>query len=283
MSLTIHAGPMRTVAAVCGATVLLLGVAACGSNDSNGATGQTGEQGGPQNRQQGSRNGTFPGANGKVAAVADRTAQVQGMNGQVAVTWTRSTTFTKEVGAALSDVKVGDCVMVGSTDQPSSGSSSSTSVTAATVRITARTNGSCTPVMRGPGGQGGTGPQTYGGPPPGSGGSPRPQMRMGGAFGEVTAVSATGFTVDSVVPGGGTSTNTSSVTVSVGASTTYTTTAKGAASDVKIGVCVAATGTADQTGAVTATSIAVSQPQGGQCGGFARFSSDGGGPSTQGS
>jgi hypothetical protein len=61
----------------------------------------------------------MPGANGKVAAVTDSTAQVQGMDGQVAVTWTGSTTFTKDVSATLADVEVGDCVLVGSTDQPS--------------------------------------------------------------------------------------------------------------------------------------------------------------------
>jgi hypothetical protein len=286
MSLTTHPGITRKVAAACGAAVLLLGAAACGSGDKN-ATGQTGEQGGPQNQQGGGPNGPngpggrLPGANGKVAAVDGRTAQVQGMEGQVAVSWTDATTFTKEVGARLSDIKVGDCVAVGSSDTPSSGSTPTSAVTAATVRIIARTNGSCAPTMRGPGAQDGTGPQTYGGPPTGSGGGgQRAPMRVGGAVGEVKAVSATGFTVDSVVPGSNSSATTS-VAVTVGAGTTYTTTAKGAASDVKVGTCVAADGTTDQTGAVTARTIAISQPQDGQCGGFMRLRSDAGGSSSQ--
>jgi hypothetical protein len=280
MSLTTHPGVTRKVAAACAAAVLLLGASACGSNGKN-ATGQTGE-GGPQtqqNGQQGGPGGQLPGANGKVAAVDGRTAQVQGMDGQVAVSWTDTTTFTKEVGAKLSDIKVGDCVAVGSNDTPSSGSTASSAVTASTVRIIARTNGSCAPTMRGPGGQDSDGPQTYGGPPPGAGGQ-RPQMRIGGAVGEVKTVSASGFTVDSVLPGSD-STGTSAVTVTVGADTTYTTTAKGAASDVEVGTCVAANGTTDQTGAVTAKTIAISQPQDGQCGGFMRMSSDNGDTSSQ--
>jgi len=279
MSLTTHPGVARKVAAACGAAVLLLGASACGSDDAN-ATGQTDEQGGPQNQQQNGSGGQFPGANGKVAAVDGSTAQVQGTDGQVAVSWTDATTFTKEVSAQLADIKVGDCVAVGS-DDTSSGSTPSSAVTATTVRVIAKTNGSCAPAMRGPGGPDGTGPQTYGGPPPGSGGSgARPQMRMGGAVGEVTAVSATGFTVDSVMPGSDSS-GTTSVTVTVGADTTYTANAKGAGSDVKVGVCVAADGTTDDTGAVAAKTIAISQPQDGQCGGFMRFRSDGGGASSQ--
>jgi hypothetical protein len=52
---------------------------------------------------------------------------------------------------------------------------------------------------------------------------------------------------------------------------------------VKVGVCVAASGTTDDTGAVTATSMAVSQPVDGQCGGVMRFRSGDDGPTTQGS
>ena len=293
MSLTAHPGPMSKVAAACGAVVLLLGAAACGNSGDNDANGPTGEQGGPQTQQQGGPNGTFPGANGKVAAVADSTAQVQGMNGQVAVTWTGSTTFTKEVVAALSDVKVGDCVFVGS-DQHSSGSTPPTEVTATTVRIMSKTNGSCSPEARGPGGGPGAaprgssdgGPELNGTPPSGApdGAGPTRIGGFGGAAGEVTAVSASGFTVASMLPNSGSSGGgTASVSVAVGSGTTYTTTAKGAAPDVKVGVCVAATGTTDDTGAVTASTIAVSQPQDGQCGGLVRFKSSNGGTGTAGS
>jgi hypothetical protein len=275
----------RKVAVACGAAVLLL-TSACGSKDdgnqnASGGTYQRGPQGAPDSR--------IPGANGKVAAVDGITAQVQGADGQVAVTWTGSTTFTKEVAAALADVKVSSCVIVRPAGEPASGSTPDTEITAASVRIVPNADGSC--VMRAPGGpsgpgeQGGSdgGPQLDGTPPsdaPGGGG--RPQVRtIGGAVGEVTGVSSTGFTVDSVTPA---SDGKTSVTVTVGTDTTYTATAAGAASDVKVGVCLAATGTTDETGAVTAETVNLSQPVDGQCGGLMRFKSGGGGSaSTQGS
>jgi hypothetical protein len=273
MNLSTDARLARRVAAACGSVVLLLGLGACGSdpkNDANGATGgdgpQTQRQSGPQDR--------MPGANGKVAAVAGSTAQVQGMDGQVAVTWTGSTTFTKEVAASLADVEVGDCVLVGSADQAASGSTPATKVAAQSVRIMPKTNGSCTAGMRGPAGPAGSGagPQLDGTPPEGapSGGTRPPVRAFGGAVGEVSAVSGSGFTVASTRPG---SDATTPVTVTVDGSTTYTTTAKGSAADVKIGVCVAANGTTDDTGAVTARTVAVSQPKDGQCGGIVRFQS----------
>jgi len=267
MSLSTDVRLARKVAAACGSVVLLLGVSACGGGGNHSPNATTGE-GGPQARQRFGPDGRMPGANGKVAEVTGSTAQVQGIDGQVAVTWNGSTTFTKEVGAGLADVTVGDCVLVGSTDQTSAGSTPATAVTAATVRIIPKTGDSCAGEMRGPASQGGT-------PPDGApSGAPRPQLRrFGGAVGEVTAVSGHGFTVASAQPG---SSTTTPVTVSVDGSTTYTTTATGSASDVKVGVCVAANGTTDDTGAVTARRIAVSQPEDGQCGGVVRFqSSDG--------
>ncbi|HET6165762.1 MAG TPA: DUF5666 domain-containing protein [Marmoricola sp.] len=276
MNLSTDARLARKVTVACGAVVLLLGASACGSGSNDNTTGTTGN-GDPQTQQQSGPDNKMPGANGKVAAVADSTAQVQGMDGQVAVTWNGTTSFTKEVTASLADVKVGDCVFVGSAGQSSAGSTPAAEVTAASVRITRKTNGSCTAGMRGPGGSSGDGPQVNGTPPQGvpSGGT-RPQLRgFGGAVGEVTAVSASGFTVSSVRPG---SDSTTPVSVTVDGSTSYTSTAKGSAADVKVGACITATGSTDDTGAVTARSIAVSQPRDGQCGGLVRFqSSDGSG------
>jgi hypothetical protein len=91
---------------------------------------------------------------------------------------------------------------------------------------------------------------------------------MFGANGKVTAVSATGFTVASQFPG------TSSqaprdTTVTVSGSTTYTTTKPGTAAALKVGKCVTATGASDDTGAVTADRLVVSDPVDGACtGGF---------------
>jgi hypothetical protein len=280
----------RKVATACGAGLLLLGASACGGNQAN-ATGQTGEQSGQNGPQTGS-NGAMPGANGKVAAVDGSTAQVQSQqDGQVAVSWNGSTTFTKQVSAKLADIKVGDCVLVTSADTSSSdsGTTQPTKVTAASVRIAEPVNGTCGPTLRGgPGGTQGDGSQDSGpqlndgggSGPPASGppGDGQTKLRgFGGASGEVTAVSATGFTVAAITPG---SDDKTSVTVTVAGDTTYTTTAKGAASDVKVGVCVQAMGKPDDTGAVTATRIAVSPAVDGECGGFMMRSSSADAPST---
>ena len=83
-----------------------------------------------------------------------------------------------------------------------------------------------------------------------------------GAFGQVTAVSGSGFTVKSVRPG---SSSTSTVSVTTNGATTWTREAAAAASDVKVGRCVVSRGRTDSTGAITAMSIAISQPVNGQC------------------
>lgn len=289
----------RRIAAACGVGVLLLGASACGSDPapasqtSSNEGGSSDQGSNDQQTQQGQR----PGANGKVAAVADDTAQVQSSDsGQVAVTWTSSTTFTKQVSAELADISVGDCVMVTSADTGTTSGGTSqpptqpTEVTATSVRISEPVDGSCTPT----GGPGGGGPGGTGGgpsfqangngqPPAGAqGGTPpsgAPQMRgSGGAVGTVKSVSGNTVVVGSTrfaAPTDGSSTPTQEsvdVTVTVTATTTYTATAKGSASDVKVGQCVQATGEADDTGAVTATRIAVTPPVDGECGGMFRRS-----------
>jgi hypothetical protein len=293
----------RLVAAV-GAGVLLLGASACGSSTPSNTAATTTQGGYSQgNGQNGAGTQRFPGATGKVAAITGSTAQVQNQtDGQVAVTWTSSTAFTQEVSTTAAAIKVGSCVVVGSA-QTSTGSTTTTqptAVTATTVRITPATGGTCSPGFGGRtggfGGQGG-GPQFSGGGPGGaaggsggggfegtppsgfpSGGPNGANGRTfrgfgGGAFGKVTAVTANGFTVSSTRPNRSTGqSTTTTVTVTETGTTTYTTTVKGAASDVKVGVCVRAQGTTDSTGAVTARTVAISQPVNGECttGFFAR-------------
>ncbi len=294
----------RRIAAACGTGVLLFGAAACGSSSPQAASSGTNNANGygGSTQQQGNGGGQFPGADGKVAAVTGSTAQVQSQqSGQVAVTWTSATSFTKQVSVKLSDVKVGDCVVA--TPAASSSTSSTTptapatAITATSVRITAPVNGTCSPAGRfgtgtvrggnGPGGnlggqppsgaEGGNGPQLNGGT---GGGTGRGQFRFGGfgAFGKVTAVKVDGFTVSETLPAASGSTATpTSVAVTTSAATTFTTTAKAAASDVKVGVCVRATGKTDDTGAITASTIAVTPPVNGVCGSFFRSGGPGGG------
>jgi len=239
--------------------------AGCGGSSQASSTDETQARG----QAQTAGGGRSPGGSGEVAAVSGSTAQVKGQDSQVAVSWTDSTTFTQQVAATAADVAVGSCVMV----TPADGDSTSTdAVTAAAVRITEATDGSCS-VMGGGGGgpQGGQAPANGEAPsgerptdmpsgaPGGQGGG-----RGGFAVGEVTAVTDTGFTVSSQQPGSDTDAATT-VTVTTSADTTYTTTAAATASDVTVGVCVTSRGDADDTGAITATSIAVTQPVDGAC------------------
>ena len=60
-------------------------------------------------------------------------------------------------------------------------------------------------------------------------------------------------------------------------STTYTTEKKAASSAVKTGLCATALGTADDTGAITATSITLSDAVDGQCTGGRGFGNGRGG------
>lgn len=249
----------HVLAAATAATALLL--AGCSGGASGDQPPSKTSSDGPQTQQQGGPGGGFPGGSGKVVEVDGSTAQVQGPSGQVAVSWTDKTTFTRQVEGDASDVEVGSCVMVQPPESDSSDDDSSDNVTAGTVRVVAATGGEC---GRGAGGQG---PQLRRVGPPADApegdrpsGAPR-RFRMG-AFGEVTKVTDDGFVVSSARPG---SDKKRTVTVTTTDGTTYTTTEKATASAVKTGVCVTSRGKPDDTGAVTATSIAVEPAVDGEC------------------
>lgn len=290
---------MRSVLLAATGLVAAGTLAACGSSPATIAAGaptggssasaSTGGQVGGDSR--------FPGASGTIADITGSTLQVQNQtDGQVAVTYSGSTTFTAQVAAALADVKVGSCVTVTpvtssaqGSQGTSSGSAPADAVTAAAVRISQPQNGSCT------GGFGafGAGSRPSGFPSRGASGRPTHVPSgmpggdaafrgFGGAGGTVASLSATGFTVTETRPdfgsggpsaGASPSMTTSTVTVTVDGSTTYSTTTAADSSALAVGKCVTATGQADSTGAIAATRIAVSNPDSsGQCGGgFARF------------
>lgn len=291
MSTTLTSRPRsprrRALALACVAAAATLTLGACGGDSDASTDGSAQQQGG---QQQGGPTGS-----GLVAAVDGSTAQVQSGAGQVAVTWTDATTFTQQVDATLSDVSDGSCVVVTSAEDDSSGSddSGADTVAAGTVRISeAADDGTCTAGMGGPSGSGGQPPsgeqggdQEGGAPegmpserpsdaPEGTDGGPG---RMGGfAVGVVSDVTDSGFTVTGTSPSrGGDSDEAEETTtqVTVSSTTTYTTTEEATADDVQVGVCVTSQGESDDTGAVTAATIAISPATDGECsGGF------GGGP-----
>ncbi|AHI01692.1 DUF5666 domain-containing protein [Kutzneria albida] len=233
------------------AGALSVTLAACGGGSS--ATPSGGTQAPSSSRGPG-QGGTRPGAFGTVAAVTGSTAQVQNpQNGQVAVTFSDSTTFTETVSGALRDVTAGSCVEVTGTGPAVAGQP----LTAKSVTITQAGTSGCR--VPGNGGASRT-PNPSRTPDPSR--QPRPSgsaspSAAGRAFGTVSAVSANGFTTHGTSPAGGPAVDTA---VTVDSATTFTKTVSANSSAVVVGVCVAAFGTADDTGAITAKSITVSKP-----------------------
>lgn len=253
-----QAGARSGLALIAGA--LAVGLLACGGSTTppaNTAAPVTSQANGPQ---------TPPGAFGTAAAVNATSLEVQNpSSGQVTVNFTASTTFSDTVGATIADVTVGSCVTVSSTATGNSRPAPGTPITARTVNITQASANGCT--------AGGFGGRQSGGGRVGTGtsrsprpsGSARPSGANGAnrgnfggfAFGSVTAVSATGFTVHGVARGQHPATDT---TVTVNASTTYTKVESATAGALAVGDCIAAVGSTDDTGAVTAKTIGISKP-----------------------
>jgi hypothetical protein len=231
--------------------------------------------------------GGMPGVSGQVAEVDGSTAQVQSTQSQTAVTWTDTTTFTDQVSAAASDVAVGDCIVARpATTSGGSTSGSSGTVAAATIEITPKTDGRCTPTGFGsrqvqpgvrptpaPGRSDGSGDRAT--PPAGGSGSGFGGRGLAGfgATGEVTAVGDGTLTVSverfarsgAATPAPSASPTTTSETVTFTSATTFTALRSADSAAVKVGTCVTALGTTDDTGALTATSVAVSLPVEGAC------------------
>lgn len=199
---------------------------------------------------------SMPGTSGEIADISGSTLQVQNTSGQVAVTYSSTTSFRQEVTASAADVKVGTCVSVTS----ASTTTGTGPLVASRVTITQPTNGSCTGGFGGgfgggpgngarPSGAPGYRARTNGMPPSGS-------PRRFGAFGKVTAVTAGGFTVQTTRPAqAGSSAAPSTESVTTNNATTYSKNVSATKSALKVGECLTALGKADTTGTVAATAI----------------------------
>ncbi|UUW89071.1 DUF5666 domain-containing protein [Pimelobacter simplex] len=273
--------PIRTdrpVALLATGAFMALVLAGCGSDD--GATPAAAGTAGARTDVLGEApaGAVRPGTSGQIAAVDGKVLQVRSpMSGQVAVTVTDQTKVTDQVAGTYADVTVGACVVVRSAADPASASASAgsgtdteTATTASAVAVQASGDDGCT----GPGAGGGGGQRPSGMPTDRpterpsdlpsdlTGGAPG---RMGGvAFGvrgEVTSVADGSFVVTSPGPDGD-----RTVTVTVDSTTTYTHQAAATAAALTQGRCVQVSGDADDTGAVTATAIQVSDAVEDQCG-----------------
>ncbi|MGH3684488.1 MAG: DUF5666 domain-containing protein [Pseudonocardiaceae bacterium] len=195
-------------------------VSACG-NAGTSTAGQTAEPSSSPEAPAGPA-----GASGTVAAVTAANLQVQNpRTGQLTVTFTPSTAFTKTVPATAADLVAGNCALALGAPQPAGDPVGP--LTATSVLISpAATDGGCAGRGRG---------------------------RGGPAAGKITSISGTGFVVQL-----GTSTATRTITTT--ATTTFTKTVPTDHSALAVGECVTAVGPSDDTGTVTASSISIRQP-----------------------
>jgi hypothetical protein len=252
----------RTRPIVAGLGVLALAAAACGGA-STASTKPASSQS-PTTTAPG--NTPPPGAFGTAAAVSGSTLEVQNpTTGQVTVNISPSTTFTQTVPATAADLVAGACVSANA--GPGSSTTAGQPFTARTVAISQPGANGCTPQTGGLGGFGGAraGNGGAGGGGGGSGttapangpnGNGNGARRFAGAFGKVASVSAPSFVVQGINRNGADTTT----TVTTDATTTFTKVVGAAQSNLAVGQCIAATGPSDQTGAVTANSIAIRPP-----------------------
>jgi len=258
----------QTLGAAAAGVALAVALSACGGGGASNAASTSPTTAG--NNPSGRAGARFPGTSGQVAAISGSSMEVQNpQNGQVTVSWTSSTRFSKTVSLSVSSIASGDCVNV-------VGTTAGSQITANTVTISQPdSSGGCSGRVNGTGGGGGTG---FGGGfgggfrngAPTSGSVPnRPagSVNFGIARGKVTSVSPTALVIFGTSSSGfrqGSTTSTSvphtSVTVQLTSSTRYTETQTAGSSDLAVNDCVTAAGNTDSTGAVTASTIRISSP-----------------------
>ena len=277
------------------AAAAVLALAGCTSSGGSASTPTTSASalrgGGGAVSAQGAR---APGVLGTVAAVDGTTLQVQGNGEQTAVVYSAKTTMTAQVATSPSALAVGVCVSVRTASGASTASASPTAANEATTlaatTVSILSSGGCDAVAGGADGfptggfpGGGTPPSGMpsgapsgipsgmpsGGPPGGRG------FGVPGTIGEVTATSSGSFSLNRTMParpGGGASTaappasaSGTPVTVTYQADTSFLTTRKATAAAITVGSCVRATGDTDDTGTLTATTLALSTPTDGSC------------------
>ncbi|WP_418063627.1 DUF5666 domain-containing protein [Pimelobacter simplex] len=245
--------PDRPLALLATGTFMALVLAGCGSDDA-AAPDSTAAAAGPAAGSGAPGAPGAPGTSGQIAAVDGKVLQVRSQRtGQVAVTVTDRTTVTDQVAGTYADVTVGSCVVV----RTGTGDGAA----ATSVAVQAAGDDGCS----GPGGgQRPTDlPSDFPTDLPTDLPTDRPTDRPSGmpgfgVRGEVTSVADGSFVVSGGPDG--------DRTVTVADTTTYTHAAAATAAALTKGRCVQVSGDPDDTGAVTATAIQVSDAVDDQCG-----------------
>lgn len=180
------------------------------------------------------------GASGQLVQVNGQTLIVTGPNGDITVTFTSTTTFTKTSIATLADITKGTCIVA-------NGQKATTgAITATNVRISPKTAAGCAARAFAP-------PTLAPGASPRPTPTPRPtpsgQANMAIVTGEVTAASGTSVTVLNQAK--------VSQTITVASAATITKTAEVTSSDLQNGECLRANGARNAAGDVQATAITI--------------------------
>jgi hypothetical protein len=227
-----------------------------------------------------------PAASGMIASVSGNVLEVQSpQSGQTTVNVSSKTAITATVSVSESDVAKGTCISATGTK------GSGGAVDATAVSLFAATKGECTRGF-GAGGVGRPGGGTFrfrGGTPPGGTSGTRPRTtfkrpaNFASAMGKVTSKSGTKIGVEAVTvtfAKGKVTTKTGPKTVDVSKSTKYTKTERSTTSALKVGECVTATGSTNNIGAVSATTLIVTPATSSGCSafGFGGFGGGFGGP-----
>jgi hypothetical protein len=176
------------------------------------------------------------GASGQLVQVNGQTLILTGPNGDLTVTYSSTTTFTRTSTAVLADIVPGVCIAA-------TGQKDSTgALTATTVRLSPKPAAGC-------GAAGRFGPNAS----PPAGASPRPtpsgQPPIALVSGEVTGAAGVSITVLTATSG--------SQTITVPTTAAVTTTVVISSTALQTGECLRATGARDATGTVQATSITI--------------------------
>ncbi len=232
-----------------------------------------------------------PAATGMIASVSGNVLEVQSpQSGQTTVNLSSKTIITATVSVGLSDVNSGTCISATGTK------GSGGSVDATNVMIFSATKGTCVRgfgLGGGGGGAGGSGfPRPRGTFPTRTSGTGARTFKRPANFatasGKVTSVAGSKIKVDAVTFSISSKTKkpistTSPKVVSVSKSTKYSKSEKVTAGSLKTGECVVATGSTNSIGAVSATTLIVTQPTSSGCSAFGGFGGFGrGGGSTSG-
>jgi hypothetical protein len=221
---------MNRMLVLAGATVGLVAVA-CGSAATAANTASpspSSARGGAQFRNNG--------ASGQLVQVNGQSLILTGPNGDLTVTFSSTTTFTRTSTAVLADIVPGVCITA--TGQKDSAGL----LTATTVRLSPKPASGCAAAGRfGPNGS----------PPAGASPRPTPSGQPVIAFvsGEVTGAAGISITVLTTTSG--------SQTITVPTIAAVTTTVVAASTDLRTGECLLAAGARDTAGTVQATSITI--------------------------